>query len=116
MHVDNINLERNKIDIVETRAMRFIDNDREKGIEYYTKVPKNKEARFIMMSEWCKEYLLYMIEQTRLNCKYNSDNLLYPTFRNGKRRSNSIMEASFKDLCNKLEIDRDVHTTKAGRK
>ena len=116
LRIDNINLERNRIDIVETRAARFIDNDREKGIEYYTKVPKNKEARFVMMSELCKECVLYMIEQTRLNCKHNPDNLLYPTFRNGKRRSNSSMEVCFKDLCDKLEIDRDVHITKAGRK
>lgn len=112
---DNIDLINNKIHIVETRAIRFKDNDKNKGIEYYTKVPKNKEARFIMMSDLCRECVLYMMEQTKLNCKNNPENLLYPTFRNGKRRSNSSMEVCFKDLCDKLEIDRDVHLTKTGQ-
>lgn len=112
---DNIDLERNRIDIVETRAIRFIDNDPNKGIEEYTKVPKNKEARFVMMSPLCKECVLYMMEQTRLNCSNNPDNLLYPTFRNGKRRSSASMEVCFKNLCDKLEIDRDVHLTKSGQ-
>lgn len=112
---DNIDLENNKIHIVETRAIRFKNNDKNKGIEYYTKVPKNKETRFIMMSDLCRECVLYMQEQTKLNCSHNPDNLLYPTFRNGKRRSNSSMEVCFKDLCNKLGIDRDVHLTKGGQ-
>ena len=113
---DNIDLENNKIHIVETRAIRFKDNNKNNGIEYYTKVPKNKEARYIMMSDLCRECVLYMMEQTKLNCPNNPDNLLYPTFRNGKRRSNSSMETCFKQLCNKLNIDRDVHLTKSGQK
>ena len=48
-------------------------------------------------------------------CKHNPDNLLYPTFRNGKRRSNASMENSFKHLCAKLEIDRDLQLTKTGQ-
>lgn len=115
LRIDNIDLKKNRIDIVETRAIRFKDNDKSKGIEEYTKVPKNREGRFIMMSDLCRECVLYMIEQTKLNCKDNSENLLYPTFRNGKRRSNSSMEVCFKDLCDKLEIDRDVHLTKSGQ-
>lgn len=114
LRLDNINLENNRIDIVEARSIRFKDNDKNNGIETYTKVPKNKESRFVMMSELCKECVLYMIEQTKLNCKNNPNNLLYPTFRNGKIRSNSSMEVCFKDLCNKLGIDRDVHLTKTG--
>lgn len=112
---DSIDLEKNRIDIVETRSIRFINNDKSKGIEEYTKVPKNKKARFIMMSPLCKECVLYMMEQTKLYCKNNPENLLYPTFRNGKRRSNSSMEVCFKDLCDKLGIDRDVHLTKSGQ-
>lgn len=112
---DNIDLEKNRINIVETQSIRFIDNDKNKGVEFYTKVPKNKEARFIMMSDLCRECVLYMMEQTKLKCRNNPNNLLYPTFRNGKRRSNSTMENSFKDLCNKLGIDRDVHLTKTGQ-
>ena len=102
---DSIDLENNKIHIVETQSLRFKNNDKNKGIEYYVKVPKNKEARFIMMSDLCRECVLYMMEQTKLNCRNNPENLLYPTFRNGKRRSTSSMETCFKDLRNKLEID-----------
>lgn len=112
---DNIDLVKNRIDIVEAQSLRFVDNDKTKGVEYYTKVPKNKESRFVMMSDLCRECVLYMMEQTKLNCPNNPDNLLYPTFRNGKRRSSSSMEVCFKELCNKLGIDRDVHLTKTGQ-
>ena len=57
-------LRNDKIHIVEARSVSFKDNDKEKGIEYYIKVPKNGEARFIMMSDLCREYVLYMMEQT----------------------------------------------------
>lgn len=68
-----------------------------------------------MMSDLCRECVLYMMEQTRLKCKNNPDDLLYPTFANGKRRSNASMEVCFKELCDKLNIDRDVHLTKGGQ-
>lgn len=113
---DNIDLDNNRIDIVETRSLRFKNNNKNDGIEEYVKVPKNKEARFVMMSELCKECVLYMMEQTKMRCPNNPDNLLYPTFANGKRRSSSSMEVCFKDLCDKLEIDRDVHLTKTGQR
>lgn len=104
--------------LVATRICRstFKDNDKEKGIEIYTKVPKNKEERFIVMSDLCRECVLFMIEQTKLKCKNNTDGLLYPTFRNGKMRSNSSMEVCFKELCDKLDVDRDVRLTKTGQK
>lgn len=111
---DNIDLENNRIHIVETRSLRFKDNDKNNGIEYYTKVPKNKKARYVVMSKLCRECVLYMMEQTKLNCTCNKDNLLYPTFRNGRRRSTSSMEVCFKELCNKLDIDRDGHLTERG--
>ena len=116
LRVDNIDFDNNKIYIVETQSLRYKDNNKENGVEYYVKVPKNKEARFIMMSDLCRECVEYMIEQTKLNCKDNPDNLLYPVFRNGKRRSSSSMEVCFKELCNKLNIDRDVHLTKTGQR
>ena len=113
---DNIDLEEGIIWVRETRSLRFKDNDKDSGsVEYYTKVPKNKTERMIVMSDLCKEVVLYMQEQTKLQCKHNPDNLLYPTFRNGKRRSNSSMEVCFKDLCDKLGIDRDVRLTKTGQ-
>lgn len=111
----NIDLEKNRIDIVETNAIRYKNNDKNNGVEFYTKVPKNKEARFVMMSDLCRECVIYMQTQTKLYCKNNPDDLLYPTFRNGKRRSTSSMEVCFKELCNKLNIDRDVHLTKTGQ-
>ena len=111
----NIDLEKNRIDIVETNAIRYKNNDKNNGVEFYTKVPKNKEARFVMMSDLCRECVIYMQTQTKLYCKNNPDDLLYPTFRNGKRRSTSSMEICFKELCNKLNIDRDVHLTKTGQ-
>lgn len=113
---DNIHFDTNRIDIVETRAYRYKNNDKTQKLEEYVKVPKNSESRFIMMSELCRECVVYMQEQTKLKCSHNPDNLLYPTFRNGKRRSSSSMEVCFKDLCNKLGIDRDIHLTKTGQK
>lgn len=68
---DNIDLENNRIHIVETRSLRFKDNDKNNGIEYYTKVPKNKKARYVVMSKLCRECVLYMMEQTKLNCTCN---------------------------------------------
>ena len=113
---DNIDLENRIIWVRETQAIRFKDNDKNSGgVEYYTKVPKNKTERMIIMSDLCKEVVQYMQEQTKLQCKNNPDNLLYPTFRNGKRRSLSSMEVCFKDLCDKLEIDRDVRLSKTGQ-
>lgn len=113
---DNIDMENGIIWVREAQAIKFKDNDKNSGgVEYYTKVPKNKSERMIIMSDLCKEVVLYMQEQTKLQCKHNPDNLLYPTFRNGKRRSTSSMEVCFKDLCNKLDIDRDVRQTKTGQ-
>ena len=112
----NIDLERNRIDIVESRSVRFIDNDKSKGREEYVKVPKNGEKRFVMLSKLARECVLYMQEQTKLHCANNPDDLLYPTFYNGKRRSNASMEVGFKTLCDKIGVDRDVRLTKTGQK
>ena len=111
----NIDLEKGRIDIVEAMSIRYKNNDKNNKTERYVKVPKNGEDRFIMMSDLCKECVLYMQEQTRIHCNNNSDDLLYPTFRTGKQRTNSSMEVCFKDLCDKLDIDRDVHLTKTGQ-
>ena len=111
----NIDFEQNIINIVETRSTRFIDNDKTKGIEEYVKVPKNGESRFIVMSDLCRECVEYMQEQTKLHCLNNPDDLLYPTFRNGKRRSNATMRVGFNLVCDKMGIDRDVHLMKTGQ-
>lgn len=115
LRIDNVNFEKRRIDILEAQALRFKNNDPEQGIESYTKVPKNKEDRFVMMSDLCVEVAHYMIEQTKLHCRYgNPNNLLYPTFRTAKPRSLSSMEMCFKDLCDKLDIDRDVRLMRNG--
>ena len=57
-----------------------------------------------------------MQEQTRSKCKNNSENLLYPQFRTGKKRTNASMEICLKDLCNKLGIDRDIRLSPTGQK
>lgn len=113
---DKIDIEKRRIDIVSTRSLRFKDSENhDSGVEEYVKVPKNKESRFVMMSDLCVECVQYMQEQTKLNCPNNPNNLLYPTFRNGKMRSNSSMEVCFKSLCDKLGIDRDVRLNKTGQ-
>lgn len=113
---DNIDLEKGIIWVRESQAIRFKNNDKDSGgVEFYTKVPKNKTERMIIMSDLCKEVVQYMQEQTKLQCKNNPDNLLYPSFRSGKRRSLSSMEICFKDLCDRLGIDRDVRLTKTGQ-
>ncbi len=117
----NVDLDENKIYIRESIGWRFKEGedgkrDKHNGVERYTKVPKNKEARYIIMSDLCRECVLYMIEQTKIKCPNNPEGFLYPTFRNGKARTNSSMETCFKDLCNKLGIDRDVRLTKSGAK
>lgn len=116
LRLDNINLETRRIDIVEAQSMRYINNDPEQGLARYIKVPKNKKNRFVMMSDLCVEVTKYMIEYTKIKCKNNPNNLLYPTFRTGEPRSISSMEICFKDLCNRLDIDRDVRISKAGHK
>lgn len=111
----NIDLEKNRIDIVETRSIRYKDNEKGDEVEYYVKVPKNGEERFIIMSDLCRECVIYMQEQTKLKCKNNPDDLLYPVFFSGKRRSNASMEKCFAELCKKLDIDRDIYVNKAGQ-
>lgn len=112
----NIDLEKGRIDIVETTAIRYKNNNKDDVVETYTKVPKNREARFIMMSDLCKECVVYMQNQTKIYCKNNPDDLLYPAFKTGKRRAKSSMEVSFKELCDKLDIDRGVYESKTGQK
>lgn len=111
----NIDIARRRIDIVETNSLRFKENDKNNGVEYYTKVPKNKESRFVMMSDLCVECVLYMQEQTKLRCESNPNDLLYPVFSSGRIRQTSAMEVGFKSLCDKIGVDRDVRLTKTGQ-
>lgn len=113
LSIDDIDFEKNIITIRSAVSERFIDNDKEKGLEKYIKVPKNGKERIIYMSPLAKEVVLYLIEQTKMKCRHNPENLLFPSYlRNGKMRSMDAFEIQFKKLCDKLGIDRDVKPTK----
>lgn len=55
---------------------RFIENDKDKGIEKYIKVPKNHKARVVYMTPLAREVVEYMIVQTNLKCRHNPNNPL----------------------------------------
>lgn len=115
--IDDIDFEKNIIHIRSAVSERFIENDKDNGLEYYIKVPKNGKERDIYMTPLARETALYMIEQTRLKSRDNPLNLLFPSYnRQGKMRSMDSFEVMFKDLCNKIGVDRDVRVTKSGRK
>lgn len=110
--IDDIDLNKNIITIRSSVSERFIDNDKDKGLEKYIKVPKNKKERIIAMSPLAREVVIYMIEQVKMKCRDNPQNLLFPSYiKNGKMRSMDAFEIQFKQLCNKLGIDRDVQKT-----
>ena len=115
--VKNIDFDKRIIYIKTNRALRYKDNnDPSKGLEYYIKHPKNNKTREVYMSDLCLEVVNAMIVQTKMKCKKNVDGYLYPTFRTGQPRSNATLENTFKDLCNKIGVDRDVRLTKTGQK
>ena len=111
--LDDIDLEKNIIHIRSAVSERFVDNDKDKGIEKYIKVPKNRKERIVYMTPLAREVVEYMITQTRLKCRHNPNNLLYPSFnKNGKMRSMDAFELQFKALCDKIGVDRDVRDRK----
>lgn len=115
--IDDINFEENIITIRSAVSERFIDNDKNKGLEKYIKIPKNRKERIIYMTPLAKEIIEYMIAQTKLKCRDNPNNLLFPSYiKNGKMRSMDAFEIQFKQLCDKLGIDRDVRPTATGKR
>lgn len=111
--LDDIDLDENVIHIRSAVSERFVDNDKEKGIEKYVKVPKNGKERIVYMTPLAREVVVYMIEQTKIKCRHNPDNLLYPSFnRHGKIRSMDAFELQFKSLCDKIGVERDVRIRK----
>lgn len=113
--IDDIDFEQNIIHIRSALSERFVDNDKDKGIEKYIKVPKNGKEREIYMTPLAREAVEYIIHQTALKCRDNPQKLLFPSYlKHGKIRSMDAFEIQFKDLCNKLGIDRDVHVSKTG--
>ena len=117
LNIDDVDFENNTITIRCAVSERFIDNDKDNGLEKYIKVPKNGKERTIYMTPLAREVIQYMVTQTRLKCRDNPQNLVFPSYlMNGKMRSMDAFEIQLKDLCNKLGIDRDVRVTKCGRK
>lgn len=114
---DNIDFDNRNLHIEKAQALRFKNSlIPEQGIEYYTKVTKGREERDIYLSDFALELVEVMQTQTKSKCKNNQDNLLYPQFRTGKKRTNQSMEICCKDLCDKLGIDRDVRVQQGGQK
>ena len=116
--LDDVDLENRTLYIDKAQAIRFKDSEMpEMGVEYYTKVTKTKEARTVYLSDFALELVHVMIEQTKSKAPLNPHNLLYPSFKKGnKKRTNSSMEICLKELCDRLEIDRDVRISKGGQK
>ena len=111
--LDDIDLENNIIHIRSAISERFIDNDKNKGLEKYVKVPKNSKERIVYMTPLAREVVEYMIMQTQLKCRHNPQNLLYPSFnQHGKIRTMDAFEVQFKALCDKIGVDRDVRVIK----
>lgn len=109
----DIDFEKKRIFVYKTRAQRYIDETYTKT-EYYTKVTKTKEQRYVPMSALAVDTVRCMQDRTRIYCKENPLDLLYPSFKTKKARSNETMETGFKNLCDLLGIDRDVHRTRGG--
>lgn len=104
----DIDFDKMIITVDKTRGLRYKDNEPQNGLEEYVKVPKNGKTRIIPISPLCLECIEEMQQQTNILCKNNYMNLLYPTFRNGRMRSNSTMEVGFKTLCYSIGVDRGV--------
>ena len=97
--IDDINFEENIITIRSAVSERFIDNDKEKGLEKYVKIPKNGKERIIYMTPLAREIVEYLIAQVALKCRSNPNNLLFPSYiKNGTMRSMDAFEIQFKQL------------------
>lgn len=105
-----IDLEKREICIRESCGTRFKNGDRTTGkVEKYDKGTKNGKERIIKISDLSLEIIEWMIKETNRKCKNgNPENLLYPVFSTGKKRSNATMEAGLKLLLEKCGIDRGV--------
>lgn len=113
LNIDDVDFEKNTITIRSAVSERFIDNDKTKGLEKYVKIPKNGKERIIYMTPLAKEVVIYMIEQTRIRCRYNPQNLVFPSYlRHGNMRTMDAFEIQFKTICDKIGVDRDVRPTK----
>lgn len=114
---DNIDFEHRLLHIEKAQALRYKNSlIPEQGIEYYTKTTKGREERDVYLSDFALELIEVMQTQTKSKCKDNKEDLLYPQFRKGTKRTNTSLEICCKDLCDKLGIDRDVRVQKGGQK
>lgn len=111
----DIDIEKRNLHIDKAISRRFKDPLLpEDGMEYYLKTTKNGEERDIYLSDFALELVETMQIQTRLKCKNNPDDLLFPQFRKGTNRTISSLEVCLKELCDKLDIDRDLRIQSNG--
>ena len=103
------------IHVSKSSGRKFIDDENQISITY-TKRTKTNEVRDVFLSPLALEMVEQMQLKTKMYCKNNEKDLLYPVFSNGNPRSNATMEVGFKKLCDMLDIDRDVHATRGGQK
>lgn len=116
LSINDVNFENNTISIKSAISERFINNDKNNKLEKYIKVPKNGKERLIYMTPLAKEVILFMLNQTKLKCRNNPNNLVFPSYaRAGKPRTMDSFEIQFKVICNRLGIDRDVRPRSDGR-
>ncbi len=90
--------------------------DRNNNFEKYMETPAFLCNREIMLSDYALDVCSRMQTKTEIYCKDNKYNLLFPSFRTGKPRSETAMDAGFTFLCDKFNIDRDVRPVSGGYK
>ena len=105
--LENVDLNNDLIWVRNTVAKRFKDNDIEKPLEKYIKLPKNGEERVVPLSPLAREVVKKMIADTSNYAVSNDLELLYPALRTGRMRTIEAYERNFIKICNALNIDRD---------
>lgn len=109
--MENIDLEKKLLWVRNTVGKRFQDNDSEKHLEKYLKLPKNGEQRVVPLSPLAMDAVERMMKSTRKNARNNPQGLLYPYFDDGRMRTIESYERNFKKICDAVGVDRDPQKT-----
>ena len=109
LRINDVDFDKNIITIRRALSKRFQDNQKNSKVEHYLKVPKNGEERIVYMTPLAREVVEYLIAKIKYKVCPNPDNLLFPSYsKKGKMRSMETFEMQFKELCDKIGVDRDV--------
>ena len=111
----DISLEEKKMIVCASSERVFTDETETSTVVHERDMTKTNDFREVFLSDTACEVIEKMQKKTKIYCKCNYKDYLFPTFRNGHARSNATMENGLKALCEKLDIDRDVHPTKSGQ-